>query len=265
MDSRCSEAQSPEISLRCCNRWISHQKCCFLGRTSLEIVVHCWIKFIGTYQETPLKVYIATPSSKLQSSINNILLHAYIFYNVIPQFYFWWHFLLSRIYISYIRPLLNTPLPYVPSSNYLNDSISNQCKEHTLSASPSVFGFSLDTWSLWILDSGFAQTSGHALIITPSSLTSLSIFGRFASSALVFLTNRFYSALAWPLILGRLPEYQDTRAPALFWLLWLHFIASSTDYQTLGSRHRYLGVIGSLWERYSVMPLLVRTNQPQEK
>jgi hypothetical protein len=62
-------------------------------------------------------------------------------------------------------------------------------------ALPSVFGFSIDTWALWILDSGFAQISGHALIITPSSSTSPSIFGRCAFSDLVSLTHRIYSRL----------------------------------------------------------------------
>ena len=51
--------------------------------------------------------------------------------------------------------------------------------------SPSVFGFSLDTWALWILNSGFAQTLDHAMIITSSSSTSPSIFGRCAFSDLV--------------------------------------------------------------------------------
>ena len=125
-----------------------------------------------------------------------------------------------------------------------------------LSHEHSVFGFTLGlwlhpryTWALWILDYGLAQTSGHALIIIPSSLTSL-----LDIRALCILSYGIPHKSS-QLGVGFALDTRGGRHP----LLWLHpRIASSTDYQTLGSRHRYLGPSGTYGEGDSTLLPLVR-------
>ena len=86
--------------------------------------------------------------------------------------------------------------------------------------------------------------------ITPSSSTSPLIFRGCAFSDLVSLTIRIYSSMA---------RYSDALHP----LLWLQpQTASTTKYQTLGSRYRYLGPSGTLGERDSALPHLSEKNQP---
>ena len=55
------------------------------------------------------------------------------------------------------------------------------------------------------------------------------------------------------------PRYSDALHP----LLWLHpQIASTTNHQTLGSRHRYLGPNGTLGQGDSALPCWSEKNQP---
>ena len=87
--------------------------------------------------------------------------------------------------------------------------------------------------------------------------TSPLIFRGCAFSNLVSLTNRIYSSMASSLILGRL-------VPSSLASL-TNRVPSTTDYQTLGSRHRYLCPIGTLGEEDSALPRWSEKNQPRSQ
>ena len=93
----------------------------------------------------------------------------------------------------------------------------------------------------------YTRTPTHAYI-TLSSSTSPLIFRGWAFSDLESLTNRINSSLSSPLILGRL-------APSSLASL-TNRVPSTTDYQTLGFRHRYLCPMSTLCGGFGLAPLV---------
>ena len=126
------------------------------------------------------------------------------------------------------------------TSAKVSSTIPGASQEH--SASPSVFGFSLDTLDrLWICPNIASCNDYHTLVSEFAlDIRALCILG-FVYHSQIESTRRWLR-----------PWYSG--ACTLF-SGFTHRIASRTDYQTLGSRRRYLGgASGTLGEGNSVMP-----------
>ena len=112
------------------------------------------------------------------------------------------------------------------------------CTNTRSSASPLIFGSALNAWAIKSSTMDLSKQrimhwSAHPrLRLFTLDIRALCILG-----SGIYLTNRVYSALGLPLILRRL--HSGLLHPR---------IASSTDNQTLGSRNRYMGAIGTLEE-----------------